>query len=332
MSNLSDFLNLLSEAKKEVDTLENQQIEPLVEIVEKPKRKKINTSKLFENLKDTSFLDLLESEASKSKKISKLEEKKENEFFDLLSSIPISTHQVVEPIVEDVVEDVVVEPIVEDIIIEKELIQVVEDIQPIIEDVVVEPIVEVKSKDLTDGSNYDKLFKSNVDLFNQPKNPKVAPDIKALTDKIQYMENWLSKISMAGPGGGEVNLRYLDDIHRPSIYDGRYLRYNDILKKFEFAEVNPHDIVYTTNVITSPTYIINANDYYVGVNYSSSVNITLPTSPSSGRMLIIKDESGHANTNPITVVGTVDNDPGGFIIQLNNGAIQLIYRNGWRIV
>jgi len=38
-------------------------------------------------------------------------------------------------------------------------------------------------------------------------------------------------------------------------------------------------------------------------------------------MLIIKDEDG-----------TVDNDPGGFIIQINNGGVQLIYRNGWRIV
>jgi hypothetical protein len=49
-------------------------------------------------------------------------------------------------------------------------------------------------------------------------------------------------------------------------------------------------------------------------------------------MLIIKDEDGDAETNPITVQGTVDNDVGGFIIQINNGGIQLLYRNGWRIV
>ena len=49
-------------------------------------------------------------------------------------------------------------------------------------------------------------------------------------------------------------------------------------------------------------------------------------------MLIIKDEDGDAEINPITVQGTVDNDAGGFIIQINNGAIQLLYRNGWRIV
>lgn len=320
MSDLSDFLNLLSEAKKEVDTLEK-------EITESKKpNKKINTSKLFENIKDTSFLDLLESEATKSKQISKLEEKKENEFLNLFSSSNLnSTYKTVEDIQQPILEDIPVEPIIEDIVEDVSINLVVE---PIIEDIV----VETKSKDLTDGSHYDKLFKTNVDLFNQPKNPKVNPELKALTDKIQYMENWLSKISMAGPGGGEVNLRYLDDVYRPSIYDGRYLRYNDTLKKFEFAEVNPHDIVYTTNVITSPTYIIDDSDYYVGINYAGPVTVSLPTSPSSGRMIIIKDESGHANTNPITVVGTVDNDSGGFIIQLNNGAIQMIYRNGWRIV
>jgi hypothetical protein len=52
----------------------------------------------------------------------------------------------------------------------------------------------------------------------------------------------------------------------------------------------------------------------------------------SGRKLIIKDESGHCSTNPITVSGTVDNDAGGFILQMDNGAIQMIYRNGWRII
>jgi len=31
-------------------------------------------------------------------------------------------------------------------------------------------------------------------------------------------------------------------------------------------------------------------------------------------------------------LGNVDNDPGGFILMQNNGGIQMIYRNGWRIV
>jgi hypothetical protein len=168
--------------------------------------------------------------------------------------------------------------------------------------------------------------------FQQPDVPKVDPTIKAVQDKLKFLEQWVGKISAAGPGSGEVNLRYLDDVYRPSIYDGRYLRYNDTLKKFEFAEVNPHDITYTTTLVETPTYTVTDQDYYVGVNYAGPVTITLPLIPSSGRMIIIKDESGNAETNPITVQGTVDNDAGGFIIQINNGAIQMIYRNGWRIV
>lgn len=146
-----------------------------------------------------------------------------------------------------------------------------------------------------------------------------------------YLARIQQQMSTLG-GGGEVNLRYLDDVDRLSILDGRFLRYSSAKRKFEFVEVNPVDIVYTTNLVETPTYVIDGDNFYIGVNYDGPVEITLPLSPSSGRMLMIKDESGNAEINPITVLGTVDNDPGGFVIQINNGAVQLIYRNGWRIV
>jgi hypothetical protein len=171
----------------------------------------------------------------------------------------------------------------------------------------------------------------NTDSFQQPKPQPVDPNIAGIQKKLQFLEQAIGRIAATGPGGGEVNLRYLDDVDRASIFDMRYMRYNATSKKFEFAEVNPHDIVYTTTLVTTQTYTIDDADYYVGVNYAGPTTITLPV-PSSGRMIIIKDESGAAETNPITVVGTVDNDAGGFIIQINNGAVQLIYRNGWRIV
>lgn len=199
--------------------------------------------------------------------------------------------------------------------------------------VVEDTIEEIVAPIIEEASNieaYTEAFSSSI--FQQPEVAVIEPNIKAVQDKLKFLEQWVSKIAIAGAGSGEVNLRWLDDVYRPSIYDGRFLRYNDILKKFEFAEVNPHDIVYTTVLITNPTYVINDSDYYVGVDYIGTVTITLPDNPSSGRMLIIKDESGHASTNPITVLGTVDNDTGGFIIQLDNGGIQMIYRNGWRIV
>lgn len=215
-----------------------------------------------------------------------------------------------------------------------------EQVETILEEIEDElPIDEEISEELVDEVIEDETIKNyteaiNNSIFKQPDlpTPTVEPNFKALQDKLKFLEQWVGKISVAGPGSGEVNLRWLDDVYRPSISDGRYLRYNDTLKKFEFAEVNPHDIVYTTILITTPTYIVSDEDYYVGVNYAGPVTITLPVTPSSGRMLIIKDESGNASTNPITVLGTVDNDTGGFIIQLDNGAIQMIYRNGWRIV
>lgn len=172
----------------------------------------------------------------------------------------------------------------------------------------------------------------NNDSFQQPAPQPVDPNFTSLQRKVQFLEQAIGRIAATGPGSGEVNLRYLDDIDRPTIYDMRFLRYNASSKKFEFAEVNPHDIVFTTTLVTTATYTVNDSDYYVGINYSGPTTITLPNAPSSGRMLIIKDESSAAETNPITVLGTVDNDAGGVIIQINNGAIQLIYRNGWRIV
>lgn len=348
MSELNDFLNLISEAKKESENkIADQTIENLSEKIKNnpfsvllettkiiapvvndsnvisnssfPKitpLKKPQIQKISLDFKDTSFLSILESEIVKSKSIETEQKVKEEVFTTFFESLVIPQPEIFDNPVETIIE----------------LPESIEEIE-LVEEVLPEVLDEAPPKfDLTDPSHYNKLFKTNTDHFTQPNLPKVDPTVKALTDKIKYMEDWLTKISMAGPGSGEVNLRYLDDIDRPSIYDGRYLRYNDIKKKFEFAEINPHDVIYTTTLITTPTYTVNDEDYYVGVNYSGPVTITLPLTPNSGRMLIIKDESSNAEINPITVHGTVDNDISGFIIQINNGAIQLIYRNGWRIV
>ena len=168
--------------------------------------------------------------------------------------------------------------------------------------------------------------------FQNPQPDIVNKDVEAIRNKIKFLEQAIGRIAAAGPGGGEVNLRWLDDVARETIVDGRWLKYDGSRKKFVFDEINPYEVVYNTTEVTTPTYTVDDNDFYIGVNYAGPVTITLPTSTNSGRMLIIKDEDGDAETNPITVLGTVDNDAGGFIIQINNGAIQLLYRNGWRIV
>jgi hypothetical protein len=334
MNELNDFLNLIAEAKKEAKILGNTTVENPIEIVEEKSKLKIPKIDISSKLKDTSFLSLLESEMVKSKEVEANEKKTTDIFTSFFESIPVTFNKPVEPEITNPLEIFSPEQDIE--LIEEILVEQEQKIQPeilvdtpIIPEVIVE---EPKKLDLTDPSHYDKLFKTNTDHFAQPDLPKSDPNIKALTDKIKYMEDWLTKIAMAGPGSGEVNLRYLDDVDRSSIYDMRYMRYNNTSRKFEFAEINPHDVIYTTHLVTSATYTIDNDDYYVGVDYNNTVDITLPATPNSGRMLIIKDESGNCSTNPITVHGTVDNDPGGFILQIDNGAIQLLYRNGWRIV
>lgn len=73
--------------------------------------------------------------------------------------------------------------------------------------------------------------------FQQPDPPKTSADIQAIVNKLKYLEQWMGKISMAGPGSGEVKLRFLDDVDRSTIQDGHFLRYNGTSGKFEFVEV-----------------------------------------------------------------------------------------------
>lgn len=208
--------------------------------------------------------------------------------------------------------------------------ELVEEVVSIVEEIPlpVIPTPEVKAK--TIASEVDKYLTTKS--FQQPDPDKVDPNIKAIQDKMKFLEQAIGRIAAAGPGGGEVNLRWLDDVKRDTISDGRWLKYSEADKKFVFDEINPHEVVYNTTLVTTATYTVDNDDWYIGVNRAGPVSITLPTSPSSGRVLVIKDESGNASINPITVLGTVDNDAGGFILQMDNGGIQMVYRSGWRVI
>ena len=219
----------------------------------------------------------------------------------------------VEAIIEEVAEEVEVEELAEEVI------------EPVVEEVKEQTLVERSLGLLTspsDEKNSDPLTPLNQEFVTQKDFQKHYTKI------IERIQQQLSTVG----GGGEVNLRYLDDVDRSTISDGRWLKYNGTTRKFEFDEINPFEVVHNTTLVDEATYIVNDTDYYIGVNYAGEVTITLPSSPNSGRLLVIKDESGNAETNPITVTGTVDNDAGGFVLGLDNGSITLIYRSGWRIV
>ena len=140
----------------------------------------------------------------------------------------------------------------------------------------------------------------------------------------------IGTLSWGGGGTGAVRINDQDDFDRTSYGEGRYLKWSDGM--FRLDEINPHEVVHNTTLVTSNTYVVGDTDYYIGVNYPGTVTIHLPATASNGRNLVIKDESGNCSNNPIIVAGTIDNDAGGFNLQIDNGSVQMLYRSGWRII
>jgi hypothetical protein len=186
----------------------------------------------------------------------------------------------------------------------------------------------------------ESLIERSLGILGGTSGEKTSDPLTPLNQKFMTLEDFnkhyrtfveriQQQLSTLG-GGGEVNFRNLDDVDRSTIADGLFLKYQASTRKFVFSsQASQVDTV----IVTSSTYELNPTDSYIGVNYAGQVEITLPSvDVTNGRSVYIKDESGAAETNPITVLGTVDNDAGGFTLQINNGSITLIYRDGWRIV
>lgn len=164
-----------------------------------------------------------------------------------------------------------------------------------------------------------------------PQNVYRDKELEGMRRTIADMMQKISTMSWGGGGTGVVRIWDTDDFDRSSAQNGRYMRWDNGV--FSLDEINPYEIVYNTTLVTNNTYVVQDSDYYIGANnQTQSVTIILPAAPPAGRMVIIKDESGRAQINPIKIDGNIDNDPGGAEIRINNGGVQLIYRNGWRIV
>ena len=140
----------------------------------------------------------------------------------------------------------------------------------------------------------------------------------------------IGTLSWGGGGTGAVRINDQDDFDRTSYGEGRYLRWKNGM--FRLDTLTAGDVVNNTTLVNDDEYYVLDEDWYIGVNYPGTVTIHLPTTAANGRNLVIKDESGNCANNPIIATGTVDNDAGGFNLQINNGAIHMVYRSGWRII
>ena len=173
-------------------------------------------------------------------------------------------------------------------------------------------------------SNVLKTANSNTNIYRDR-------EIEGMRRTIAEMMQKISTLSWGGGGTGIVRLFDADDFDRSTALNGRVMKFQN--GWFVLDEISANNVINTTTLVTTNNYTLFDGEYYVGVNYAGPVTITLPSNPDSGRELVIKDESGNCSNNPITVVGPVDNDANGFIIQIDNGAIHMLFRGDyWRII
>ena len=91
------------------------------------------------------------------------------------------------------------------------------------------------------ASEIDKYLRRNAS-FQQPDPDVVDPNVKAIQEKLKFLEQAIGRIAATGPGSGEVWFRWLDDVDRstidtPESNQEHVLRYNAVTKKFFFGEL-----------------------------------------------------------------------------------------------
>jgi hypothetical protein len=119
--------------------------------------------------------------------------------------------------------------------------------------------------------------------FQQPDPLVVSDNLDAIRGKLKFLEQWISKVSMAGPGGGEVNLRYLDDVDRPNIADDLYLRYESSLNKFTFDRGHKNAFygafqsteTQTCGANTAVALTYNQTDFSYGITVTNNSRVVI---------------------------------------------------------
>ena len=94
-----------------------------------------------------------------------------------------------------------------------------------------------ESKDIITRSveSINKQQENYTNFFSEPKPKKPDANIKSIQDKLKYLEQWVSKISTAGPGSGSYWLNDLGDTDKESLKgatDGQVLTFNSSIKKW----------------------------------------------------------------------------------------------------
>ena len=117
--------------------------------------------------------------------------------------------------------------------------EIKEQVQPVVEEVKNTVTVEIPSPEDQVAKIADYIAsqkKVNEAMYPTPI-PQGNKDLNDALRKISNLEQWVSRIAAHGPGSGEVNFRYLDDVDRSTIAEGRHLAYNANTGMFFFEDV-----------------------------------------------------------------------------------------------
>ena len=173
------------------------------------------------------------------------------------------------------------------------------------------PAIEQKLDEII--TVYDKLStRISEGFLNEPSGSAQGGDPLAKTDFVtfdqlkQHYGLFLDRISTQLAtlgGGGEVELKYLDDVvgiaTNGSAYDGKYLKYNHTSKNFEFADVGPIGI--TTELQTLNNVLGLGNTSNLGMSVGVSTFSDSVTVGGANTALVVE---GNVRIVGVLTVGT----------------------------
>lgn len=272
----------------------------LNEIEAKELRQKNMLKGMAKLLGTESLLSEMEEKEAKEKQIIEEKKAKEKELFDQLNN---SLARLVENnpkqinIIEEEIKEAIEQPLIEDL----------HDLPQIpVRDIVTQAVVDLSKAQQKDvqqvADSIPDSFRKELDIIK-----KSIADFHRLAQRQSQMG-----------GGGEVNLRYLDDVNRGSIFGGNFLKYNASSKKFEFANVTsdgvdwlhiPSDMIPESDL----TYNIGNTSFYWRTSYSqniysNSVSIVNQTFLANQSILTVRGATGTPQTltNPGALVHLVN--------------------------
>lgn len=183
--------------------------------------------------------------------------------------------------------------------------------QTIVEEKVVEepPKPEIKQEVnlLEQAVNLLKSKKQITEAAPEyPVVPTVDKNLEVITNKIKNLEQWLAKVTSTGPGSGEVNFRYLDDVNRLTMTPGNnnwVLEYDANTKKVQFTEdIGPIQTVWfdPTHVdVRDDTGLLNWNQSDRTINIHHPNGVTQQVGQET--YMLVKNDTGSVIPNGTAV-------------------------------